>query len=203
MKMHIAHKLLQAVLFAVLACGCTRKVASTTSDAGADAAAVPVRDAGASSIPAPAFTALTDAGVDPNALPQPASEELTQRMHHLLDAMAQNNADLARDTVFPREAYLDVRDAKDAGKAWDNKLMAPFKRQLARAAHMKGADKAKYVEFELGHTVVRSTARKHDFKVDLWHVKHSRVLFTIDGKPHHLDIAEMTAYKGSWYITRL
>jgi hypothetical protein len=34
-------------------------------------------------------------------------------------------------------------------------------------------------------------------------VKHSKLAFTIEGKIRHLEIAEMTAWRGAWYVTRL
>jgi hypothetical protein len=186
--------------------GCSTKKTSGLTDAGTDASADGgSRDAGSSSpIPPPAFTAFVDAGVDNAALPLATGDELLQRMRHLLDAAAQNNADLARDVVFPREAFLEVKDTKDPGKAWDTKVLAPFRRSMSHmAARTKGMDKAKFVEFELGTTVVRSKARKHEYKCDLWHVKRSRIVFTIDGKVHRLDIAEMTSFRGAWYVSRL
>ena len=59
------------------------------------------------------------------------------------------------------------------------------------------------MSFELGHSVVQITPKKRDFKKPLWRVKHSKLTFTIDGKTRHLDIAEMTAWRGAWYVTRL
>ena len=32
---------------------------------------------------------------------------------------------------------------------------------------------------------------------------HDWLALTIEGKTRHLDIAEMTAWRGAWYITRL
>jgi hypothetical protein len=185
---------------------CSAKKANALTDAGADAHSDGgSRDAStANAVPPPAFTAFVDAGVDNAALPLATGEELLQRMRHLLDAAAQNNPDLARDVVFPREAYLEVKDTKDPGKAWDSKVLAPFRRSMSHlVTRTKGIDKAKFVEFELGTTVVRSKARKHEYKCDLWHVKRSRIVFTIDGKVHRLDIAEMTSFRGAWYVSRL
>lgn len=175
--------------------------AAAASAASADAGP---RDAGPTQSPPSAFAPFVDAGASESAMPVAGGEELTARMRHVLDAIAQNNADLARDVVFPREAYLEIRDAKDAGKAWDQKILSPFRKSIQRTnTHTRNIDKAHFVEFELGHTVTRGAHKKHEFKADLWHVKHSRIVFTVEGKTHHLDIAEMTSYRGAWYITRL
>ena len=56
---------------------------------------------------------------------------------------------------------------------------------------------------ELGRSIVQITPKNKDFKKPLWRVKHSKLTFMIDGKERHLDIAEMTAWRGAWYVTRL
>ena len=137
-------------------------------------------------------------------MPQPAGDELAARMRHLLEAIAQDNADLAGDMLFPRDAYMSTRDATDPQKAWEKRVSGAFRRAVERThKRNKGIETAKFMGFELGHAIVQLTPKKHDFKRPLWRVKHSKVTFTIEGKTRHLDIAEMTAWRGAWYITRL
>ncbi|MBX3193126.1 MAG: hypothetical protein KF819_39445 [Labilithrix sp.] len=148
--------------------------------------------------------AAADAGIDDAAMPQGVSDELSARMRHLLEAISQNNADLAGDIVFPRDAWIASKDAPDPPKSWERKLSHGFRRSVERThKRTKGIENAKYVGFELGHAIVQVTPRKKDFKKPLWRVKHSKLSFTIDGKPRHIDIAEMTAWRGAWYVTRL
>jgi hypothetical protein len=137
-------------------------------------------------------------------LPSPTSDELPLRMRHLLEAIAQNNPDLANDALFPRDAYISTRDAVDPQKAWEKRLSGAFHRAVERThKRMKGMENAKFVGFELGHSITQLTPKKHDFKRPLWRVKHSKLTFTIEGKERHLDIPEMTAWRGAWYVTRL
>jgi hypothetical protein len=138
------------------------------------------------------------------AMPAAANEELAGRMRHLLEAIAQSNPDLAGDVLFPRDAYMASRDAVDPQKAWERKVSGAFRRSVERThKRTKGVANAKFVSFELGHSIAQLTPKKHDFKRPLWRVKHSKLTFTIEGKTRHLDIAEMTAWRGAWYVTRL
>jgi hypothetical protein len=138
------------------------------------------------------------------AMPSGANEELAGRMRHLLEAIAQSNPDLAGDVLFPRDAYVASRDAVDPQKAWERRVSGAFRRSVERThKRTKGVANAKFVGFELGHSIAQLTPKKRDFKRPLWRVKHSKLTFTIEGKTRHLDIAEMTAWRGAWYVTRL
>jgi hypothetical protein len=179
-------------LLAVTACG--EKTAPVPADAG-DAGAR-VREAG--------VDGGADSGVDDLALPPPVNEELLARMRHLLEAVVQDNPDLAGDVVFPRDGYIAARDTVDPQKAWEKRVSGLFKRSVERThKRTKGIENAKFSSFELGHAIQQLTPKKHDFKKPLWRVRHSKLSFTIDGKLRHLDIAEMTAWRGAWYVTRL
>lgn len=183
---------------AVVLLSCGDRPGASGSGAGEAAVATRAREAGTTA------GQEADAGIDDAAMPQGASEELAARMRHLLEAIAQNNADLAGDVVFPRDAYVASKDAPDPQKAWERKLSNGFRRSVERThKRTKGIENAKFVSFELGHAIVQLTPKKRDFKKPLWRVKHSKLSFTIDGKPRHIDIAEMTAWRGAWYVTRL
>lgn len=186
-----------AFVFGLGACDKSGNAASDAGDAAADAKA---RDASGEG-----GHASGDGGaVDDLAMPPMVSDELSARMRHLLEAIAQNNSELAGDVLFPRDAYAIVRDAPDPQKAWERRVQGAFRRAVERThKRTKGAEGAKFVAFELGHAITQLTVKKKDFKKPLWRVKSSKLLFTIDGKQRHVDIAEMTAWRGNWYVTRL
>jgi len=194
--------MLRRGLLAILAAGALLALAACTEKAplgGADAGdgGPRVRDGGVDA-------ATADSGADDLALPPPVNEELLARMRHLLEGIVQNNPDLAGDVVFPRDGYIASRDTVDPQKAWDKRVSGLFKRHVERShKRSKGIENAKFSAFELGRAIQQVTPKKHDFKKPLWRVKHSKLSFTIDGKLHQLDIAEMTAWRGAWYITRL
>jgi hypothetical protein len=191
---------ISALSAATLLLACGDKPGARGTGSGEAAAALRDKDGGADA----SASAALDAGVDDAAMPQATSEELALRMRHLLEAIVQNNADLAGDIVFPRDAYVASKDAPDPQKAWERKLSNGFRKSVERThKRTKGIENARFVSFELGHAIVQVTPKKKDFKKPLWRVKHSKLSFTIEGKPRHIDIAEMTAWRGAWYVTRL
>ena len=126
-------------------------------------------------------------------------------MRHLLEAVAQNNPDLANDALFPRDAYVAThrfrRSAEGVGaRSSRARSAAP---SSARTSARRAWRTRSSSSFELGHSIAQLAPKKRDFKRPLWRVKHSKLTFTIEGKQRHLDIAEMTAWRGAWYVTRL
>jgi hypothetical protein len=190
-----------AALLALAVAGCGDKSNAGVPDGGDSALLSRAKDAAPEASAHPG-----DGGPSPDdlAMPPATSDELGARMRHLLEAVAQSNPDLANDALFPRDAYVATRDAADPQKAWERKVSGAFRRAVERThKRTKGMENAKFVSFELGHSIGQLAPKKHDFKRPLWRVKHSKLTFTIEGKQRHLDIAEMTAWRGAWYVTRL
>jgi hypothetical protein len=188
-----------ATLVALPAC---KRGSAAASDAGA------AEDASAKEASARARANRDDDEADAAMLdtimPGPPTEELALRMRHLLEAIAQNNPDLASDIVFPRDAYIAWKDSPDPQKAWDRQLAGAFKRAVDRTHRKnKGIEDAKFVGYELGRPVTQVSPKRKDLKVPVWRVKDSRLSYSVDGKTKHIEIAEMTAWRGAWYVTRL
>ena len=149
--------------------------------------------------PVEAATVIAD-----DALPAFASDELTTRAKHLLEAIQKDDGELAGDIVFPRDAYLTVKDVPDPGKDWDKKVLAAFRSQVHVLHHRtKGIERAVFTSFELGQPATEALPKKKDLRRMLWRSKRSRLGFTIDGKPSHFDVIEMTGWRGAWYVTKL
>jgi len=149
-----------------------------------------------------------DGGVDgaiaDDTMPQATSADLTNRARHLLEAIAKSSPDLAHDMLFPREGYVGARDAQDPGKLWDVKLKPAYEAQVKRATkRTKGIERAVFVSFELGKSISRIVPKKKEWTTPLWRVKRSAITFTIDGKAHRMEIAELVAWRGNWYLTKL
>jgi hypothetical protein len=198
-------KLPALILFAAAAClsGCSGCDGRNANQFDASAFSK-VGDGGLSDGGRLAAGSHLDGGLDDSAMPASSGEDLQTRMRHILEAVSQNNPDLAGDALFPREGYVAARDVADPQKAWEKKISSSFRRNVERMhKKLKGVEHAKFVSFELGHSIVQLTPKKKDFKKPLWRVKRSKLTFTIDGKTRHLDIQEMTAWRGAWYVTRL
>ena len=200
MGSQIAAPLLVAL---TLAAGACKPSAAASADAGPDAHAP--GDAGGDASGASGAVVTTDGGAaDDGALPPATGDEPTLRARHLLEAIAQDNPDLGSDLLFPRDGYMTARDATDPGKAWDSKAAAAF-RHAVHTLHRrtKGIERAQFVSFEIGRTVTQEEPRRHEWKEPLWVVHHSRIDFTLDGRDMHIDVGELTSWRGAWYVTRL
>lgn len=181
--------------------GCRGKSTTAAIDGGDSALLARPIDGGRA-----ADAGLADSGLslDDLAIPQPSTEELSMRMRHLLEAVSQNEPELASDVLFPRNAFMATHDSTDPQLAWEKSLSGAFRKAVERNhKRTKGIEKARFVSFELGHTIVQSAPKKHEWKRPLWTAKHSKLSFTIEGKPRHFDIKELTAWRGAWYVTRL
>jgi len=182
------------VLGLALASGCKAGHASVSpGDAGPT-------DASGDAVAKPA-SALADATPADDLIPATSSDELTTRGRHLLEAIAADDADLAADIIFPRDAWLELRDVADPAKDWDKRVDRPFRRSLH--ALSRHADGAQFVSLELGHAVIQEPVRHHGWKKALWSVHGSRLTYLVDGHTHTVTIHEMTAWRGAWYVTRL
>lgn len=174
-------------------------------DAAADAQAdgAPA-EAGPKEGGATTAAATVEAGPPDDVMPPPTSDELTTRTRHLLEALAQDDATLAADILFPRDGWIATRDAEDAGKDWERKINAPFRKTIHRLSRKeKALDQAQSVAIEPGAALTQVTPRRHGWKKPLWVLTGARVTFVVDGRTHTLSIREMTAWRGAWYVTRL
>jgi hypothetical protein len=187
--------LLYLVLVAASGCKGARATASI-SDAGPNDGASALGEASA-----PAVAAWADAAPADDTIPATSSDELTARARHLLEAITKDDADLATDIVFPRAAWLGLRDAADPAREWDKKVDRPFRRGLHTLS--RHAEGAQFVSLELGRAVVQETVRRHGWKKALWSVHGSRLTYVVEGHTRTLSIREMTAWRGAWYVTRL
>jgi hypothetical protein len=169
--------------------------------AGADAGPT---DAASDAAEAGPGASQPEAGPADDAIPATSSDDLTLRAKHLLEAIAQDNADLATDIQFPRDGWMGTRDAADPGKEWEKRVARPFRRGVhSLSRRHKDLDRAQFASIELGHTMLQVTPRRHGWQKPLWIVTGSRLTFVADGKTRTLPIREMTAWRGAWYVTRL
>jgi hypothetical protein len=196
-------RLALALMWALAACHGPRGE-TAPADAARPSAAGPVDAGPGGHIDAgmPAMPVL-DAAPPDDSIPSTSSEELTGRARHLLDAVGKDDPDLAIDILFPRDGWLDTRDAADPGKEWEKRVAAPFRKAVHVDSRHHEIDRAQLVSIELGHAMVQSTPRRHGWKEPLWIVHGSHLTYVADGHTRTLPIREMTAWRGAWYVTRL
>jgi hypothetical protein len=158
---------------------------------------------------APLDAAGVEAGRE--AAAQPADDQLPTsvegmdlRARHMLEAIAGDNAVLANDIIFPRDAWMATRDASDPGKDWDRRVATPFRKAVhVLSRHNAGLARAQSVTLELGTAISQDSPRPHGWKKALWTVHGSRITFVVDGQARTLPVRELTAWRGQWYVTLL
>lgn len=191
--------LVVAMLSTAASIGCSERSAAASSDVADASSALAAIDGGE---PEDAGSLKDD--FEDTAMPASTGEDLEKRMRHLLEAIVHNNPELAADALFPRDAYVAMKDTIDPLKTWDRKVASNFQRAVQRwHKQLKGVERARFISFELGHSIVQVPPKKKDFKKPLWRMKHAKLTFSIDGKVRSIDVAEMTAWRGAWYVTRL
>jgi hypothetical protein len=152
-----------------------------------------------------ALATAVDAAPPPDeSIPPTASEELSTRAKHLLEAIAHDDPGLATDIVFPRDGWVATRDAVDPGKEWEKRVAGPFRRAI-HALSRRHADfeRAQFVSLEMGRSMEQARLQRRSWKKALWQVRESRITFMVDGRTRTLPIRELTGWRGAWYLTRL
>jgi len=189
-----------AVSWTLAGCRGSHRTGTQPVDAGPVDSAVAARP----TIGADAAAAADPSAPADDAIPPTASEELTARSRHLLEAIAKDDASLAADILFPRDGWLATRDALDGGHEWEKRAAGPFRRAVhALSRRRKDVGGAQFVSFELGHSMTQHSPQRHGWKKPLWTVTGSRMTFVVDGRTRTLSVHEMTAWRGAWYVTRL
>jgi len=164
----------------------------------------PVADAAEDARELEALPVIDASSPPDDVLPSAESDELPARARHLLEAITKDDARLATDMLFPRDAWQASRDASDPGKEWDKRVANPFRRGIHALArrHSKLA-RAQFVSFDVGPSISQETPRRHAWKKPLWTVRESRLTFMVDSRTRTILVREMVAWRGAWYITHL
>jgi hypothetical protein len=190
-----------AALALVLLAGCRACSSEAPAPEAHDAAADAANDG---ATPEASVPAEAGAGTSFDDLPDAGPADLELRGKHLLQAISENDLSLAADIVLPREAYVTARDAQDPGGGYEPRFKAALSSQIARIRRReKGVDRAVFVSLDLGGAPARVEPRKREWKAPVWRVAHSKLTFTVDGRVRRVDVAEMIAWRGNWYVTKL
>jgi hypothetical protein len=180
-----------AVALAAALAGCHQRLVGSEGGAPSDAEVDVARTA-------------FDADPPPDdAIPSESTDELGTRARHLLEAITKDDARLASDILFPRDAWIATRDSLDPGKEWTKGVASPFRRAVHAFSKRHIAVDAQFVSLQLGHPMQQEIPHKRAWKKPMWTVRESRITYVVDGRTRVLTIHEMTAWRGAWYVTRL
>lgn len=162
-------------------------------------------------VPPTTVAPTTTTTVDPGTLPQtdekPAGSgaAFDARMKVLADAIIANDPDRALSTFFPLEAYKQIKAIPDPTSDWQNRLIAAFRTDVAKANARLGPDagSARFVGVRVPDTAVWVTPGQEFNKGPYWRVFSSQMEFAVDGRTVSIPIESMISWRGQWYVVHL
>jgi hypothetical protein len=156
------------------------------------------------SAPAPLASALPP---DPENKRKPAlaSADLDIRASRLFEAIKANDPSLAKDFFFPREPFIPLKDAANAGGYWDTlyKVYANDIHQLhrERATSLAGAT---FVSFTLGTTPTWVKPGEEWNKIGYYRTFNGKLKYrTGEGAERSIEVKVIISWGDAWYVTHL
>jgi hypothetical protein len=135
--------------------------------------------------------------------PPLASEDLTERASHLLDALVKGDAALADDFFFPKEPFLPLKDVADPGRYFDQ-LLATYHRDItAIRKTRKSWEGATMVSFELGSAPGWVAPGKEYNKIGYFRTFHGKLRYAVGGAAREIVVTTIISWGGRWYVTHL
>ena len=123
-----------------------------------------------------------------------------QRIDALWKAVVDDRPDEALASFFPLAAYLQVKDVRDPGRDWQDRLVGSYDSIIHRLHRRLATSTATHPEVSVPESkaVWVEPGVEHN-KIGYWRVYHSRV--AADGRSFF--IATMISWRGSWYVVHL
>jgi hypothetical protein len=155
-----------------------------------------------------ATVALTLAAAPPadtenGQLPPPASDELSERAHHLFDAITQGKPELADDFFFPRDPFLALKDVKDPGHYHANLVSAYHHDVRTLHGSRKSWEGATFKSFELG-TPPRWVKPGEEWnKIGYHRTYGGKLHYAVAGRDRVVEVHTIISWDGRWYVTHL
>lgn len=139
-----------------------------------------------------------------NAVQPPlTSDELTERAHHLFDAVVRDEPELADDFFFPREPFLRLKDVDDPGR-YHAELIRMYRRDVHLLhAGRRNWEGARFVSFELG-TPPRWVKPGEEWnKIGYHRTFDGKLRYDLRGMVRTVDVHTIISWDGRWYVTHL
>jgi hypothetical protein len=141
---------------------------------------------------------------DPYSRTKPAlaSEDLSERAAHLLDAIVRGEPTAADDFFFPREPFVPLKDVSDPGR-YHAQLLATYHRDIASLSRSRSWTGARFVSFELGSAPTWVAPCKEYNKIGYYRTFHGKLRYAIGDRERTIDVTTIISYGGKWYVTHL
>lgn len=144
-------------------------------------------------------------GIDKTNRVRPALSTPTLEAHarSLLEAVANDDPELARDFFFPREPFKPLKDVADPDRYW-RQLFGAFKRDI-HELHLKRKNwaGARFDAISLGTAPTWVRAGDEYNKIGYYRTFHARLRYRMGEKTDAVDVHTIISWQGEWYITHL
>lgn len=181
----------------------TASTPPVASSAAVVASAAPIASASAapaanSDAPDPTWNLKNDQR--PNA----SSDDLTAKASHLFAAVQKDDASLAADFFFPRNAFLPVKDIGNPGKYWDQ-LFRTYNRDIhdLHNKHKAKMEGAQFVDIQAGSPAKWVPPGEEANKIGYYRSFNAKVRYRVGETYGHFDVRVQITWQGKWFITHL
>ena len=203
----IALPLSAGISSGTLSAASTGKLPDPLPEAGAPpSASSPVPAASGPS----AAASAAPSGPDPSwdlknaARPSATSGDLTAKAARLFSAVQQDDASLAADFFFPRDAFLPVKDIANPGKYWDQ-LFRTYHRDIhdLHVKHRAKIDGAQFLDIQPGSPAKWVPPGEEANKIGYYRSFNAKVRYQKGDAFGHFDVRVSITWQGKWFITHL
>lgn len=136
-------------------------------------------------------------------LPEPRSDELTERARRLFDAIVSDDPASADGFFFPKEPFIPLKDVADPGRYFDG-LLATYHRDVhALHARRRSWEGAVFQGFELGSKPRWVKPGEEWNKIGYYRSIGSKIHYEIGGRARVLEVRTVISWDGRWFVTHL
>ena len=186
-------------------------VASTAPPAASSAPAVAsAAPATSPSASAPSASGASSDAPDPtwnlknDQKPSAPTDDLTAKASHLFAAVQNDDATLAADFFFPRNAFLPVKDIGNPGKYWDQ-LFRTYNRDIhdLHVKHKAKMEGAQFVDIQAGSPPKWVPPGEEANKIGYYRSFNAKLRYRVGEAYGHFDVRVQITWQGKWFITHL
>ena len=150
---------------------------------------------------------VTDPGKLPQttALPSSDSPRFRARLAALWRGIVDDSPGTARTAFFPRSAYLQVKQIRDAAADYRDRLLANYRADI-HAAHAflgPGARSARLLAVRVPKEWAWIPPGYCYNRVGYWHAPGSRLVYREGGRVRSFGIFSLISWRGEWYVVHL
>jgi hypothetical protein len=150
---------------------------------------------------------VTDPGKLPQttALPSSNNPRFRARLTALWRGIVDDSPGRAQTAFFPRSAYLQVKQIRDAAADYRDRLLANYRADI-HAAHAflgPGARSARLLAVRVPKEWAWIPPGYCYNRVGYWHAPGSRLVYREGGRVRSFGIFSLISWRGEWYVVHL